>query len=98
MIKTTAKQLKQESFIHSKEELIEFLKDNNLKVIKSHGGKYPKVEKLAYCVTAYGNGGYLLQYFLNDGSTIKAFTGNTSWMYTCENTNDLPEELYEARS
>ena len=98
MIKTTAKELRQEAQVHSKDELIKFLKDNDLKVIKSYGGKYPKMEKLTYCVTAYGNGGYLLQYFLNDGSTIKAFTGCSSWMYTCENTNDLPNELYEARS
>jgi hypothetical protein len=88
MIKTTAKELKREANFQSREELINYLKDNDLKVV----GDYPK--RVAYCETIYGCGGFLLQYQLSNGLTVTAFTGRSLWMYSCENYRELGNEYY----
>lgn len=86
MIKSTMRELQREAQFESKAEVIKFLQENGLKVVKH--------EKIAYSSGIYGCNGYLVIYTLNNGSTIKAFTGRSTWMYTVENTNDLGVENY----
>lgn len=86
MIKSTVRDLKRASQFESKADLIKFLQDNGLKVVKH--------EKIAYASGYYGCNGYLVFYTLNNGSTVKAFTGRSTWMYTVDNTHDLGIENY----
>lgn len=92
MIKSTMKELKREAQFFSKEELLNYLKESGLKVALMYG-KYPNVKKIAYCESIYGCGGYLLSYTLESGSQLLAFTGRSSWMYTCDNSDDLPSDV-----
>lgn len=92
MVKSTMKELKREAQFFSKEELLNYLKENDLKIGLMYG-KYPNVKKIAYCESLYGCGGYLLMYTLESGSQLYAFTGRSSWMYSCENTDDLPSDV-----
>ena len=87
MIKTTAKELKRNARFTDRKELIEYLESNGLKVVG-----YP--ERVGYCESLYGCGGYLLRYTLNNGLSVTAFTGRSSWMYSCENTKELGDGLY----
>lgn len=87
MIKSTVKELKRNAMFTNRSELIEYLKSNSLKVVG-----YP--ERVAYCESVYGCGGYLLRYTLNNGLSVTAFTGRSTWMYSCENTKELGESLY----
>ena len=86
MIKSTMKELERAAQFNNKEELIKFLRDNNLKVVR--------YERIAYAVGIYGLNGYLVYYTLSNGSTVKAFTGRSTWMYTVDNTHDLGKENY----
>jgi len=92
MIKSTMKELKKEAQFFSKDELVNYLKESGLKVGLMYG-KYPNVKKIAYCESMYGCGGYLLSYTLESGSQLLAFTGRSSWMYTCNNSDDLPSDV-----
>ena len=89
MIKTTRKELIKMADFVNRNEFIDYLKNNNLKVV----GNSPEI--LAYCVSLYGIGGYLLLYVLDNYKTIKCFTGRTLWLYTCQNTRELGEEFYK---
>lgn len=86
MIKSTVKDLKRVAQFESKKELIEFLHENSLKVVN--------YEKIAYASGTYGLNGYLVLYTLNNGSTVKAYTGRSTWMYTVDNMHDLGKENY----
>jgi len=87
MIKTTAKELKRNARFTDRKELISFLESNDLKIVG-----HP--ERVAYCESVYGCGGYLLRYTLDSGLSVTAFTGRSSWMYSCENAKELGESLY----
>lgn len=90
MLKTTQREIRRESSFEGIQSVLQYMKDNNLKQVD-------RVEKVAYCVGVYGCNGYLLSINLvNEHGikhTIKAFTGNSTWMYACENTNYLNEQL-----
>lgn len=80
MIKTTLKEIRRNSQIEGREEFKKWLDDNNLKPIS--------VDKVAYSVSTYGLGAYLLRFTLNDGSSVNVSTGNrTSWLYSCGNSD-----------
>ena len=88
MIKATMKELKNSAEFLSRAELVDYLKRSNAKIV----GDYPKI--LAYCETVYGVGGYLLLYVLDNYQTVKAFTGRSNWLYTCQNFRELGNEFY----
>ena len=89
MIKATRKELIKKADFLNRNDFIEYLKNNNLKVV----GNYPEI--LAYCASVYGLGGYLLLYVLDNYKTIKCFTGRSLWLYTCQNTKELGKEFYK---
>ena len=89
MIKAKRKELKKMADFSERNEFINYLKENKLKII----GEYPEI--LAYCESVYGLGGYLLLYVLNNYKVVKCFTGRSLWLYTCQNTKELGKEFYK---
>ena len=89
MIKATRKELLKMADFSDRKEFLHYLKENKLKII----GNGPEI--LAYCVSVYGLGGYLLLYILNNYKVVKCFTGRSLWLYTCQNTRELGEEFYK---
>ena len=80
MIKTTLKEIKRNAQVQGREEFKKWLNDMRLTPIS--------VDKVAYSVSTYGLGAYLLRFTLNDGSSVNVSTGNrTSWLYSCSNSN-----------
>ena len=89
MIKAKRKELIKAADFVNRNEFIEYLKNNNLKVV----GNCPEI--LAYCESVYGIGGYLLLYVLDNYKVIKCFTGRSLWLYTCQNIKELGKEFYK---
>lgn len=80
MIKTTLKEIKRCALIEGREEFKKWLHDMKVQPVS--------VEKVAYSVSAYGLGAYLLRFTLNDGSSVNVSTGNrTAWIYSCGNSD-----------
>ena len=89
MIKATRKELIKMADFSGRNDFINYLKENNLKVIRD----CPEI--LAYCESVYGLGGYLLLYVLDNYKVVKCFTGRSLWLYTCQNTMELGKEFYK---
>lgn len=88
MIKATRKELLKMADFSDRKEFINYLKENNLKIV----GNSPEI--LAYCESVYGLGGYLIQYVLDNYIVVKCFTGRSLWLYTCQNMRELGREFY----
>ena len=89
MIKAKRKELIKMADFSERNEFINYLKENKLKII----GDYPEI--MAYCESVYGLGGYLIQYILNNYKVVKCFTGRSLWLYTCQNIKELGKEFYK---
>lgn len=75
MIKTTMKELKNNAQFKDFKDLKNFINKNDYKITN--------VEKIAYCESIYGCGGYLLHLTTSSGLTLTAFTNRSTWMYNC---------------
>lgn len=75
MIKTTKREILNNAQFTDFKDLKNFIKENDYKIID--------VEKIAYCESIYGCGGYLLHLTTSSGLVLEAFTGRSSWMYNC---------------
>ena len=75
MIKTTRKEILNNAEFTDLKELKSFINKNNYKIIN--------IEKIAYCESIYGCGGYLLHLTTSSGLVLTAFTNRSTWMYNC---------------
>ena len=91
MFRTTYKEAKNEAVANGRPEVIQWLKENDLKVVS--------IENIAYYSGVYGCNGHLFTATLSNGQRVRFTNGmRTSWMYCYENSDfGLPIELVEKK-